>query len=101
MGQSTYNGVVPGTLKTVSGRTSEEGLLAAELHTFEQHRAALLGAALHRFALVHGTELVGSYESESDAISEGYRRFGNVPFLVKRVEASDAPEHFASNVLAL
>jgi hypothetical protein len=56
---------------------------------------------LHRFALVHGTELVGSYESESDAISEGYRRFGNVPFLVKRVEASDAPEHFASNVLAL
>ncbi len=50
---------------------------------------------------VHGDEVAGFYETEGDAISEGYRRYGNVPFLVKQVVEVEIPECFVSNLLAL
>ena len=75
--------------------------LAEELQAFENHRAELLGTAAGKFALVHGSEVVGTYETERDAIAQGYRQFGNVPFLVKQVLAFDQPERFVSNLLAI
>jgi hypothetical protein len=31
------------------------------------------------------------FDTESDGINEGYRRFGNVPVLVHRIRAVDVP----------
>lgn len=70
--------------------------LARELETFEANRARLLGESLRKYVLIHGEELVGTYDTESDAIAEGYRRFGNVPFLVKRVTPVEEPADFLS-----
>lgn len=89
-----------GMVDLVSERTHDNPL-AEELATFEAHRSELLGSAENRFALVHHSEVVGTYDTELDAITEGYRRFGNVPFLVKRVAAFDVPAHFVSNLLAV
>jgi hypothetical protein len=75
--------------------------LAEELETFEARRAELVGMANGQFALIHKSELVGTYQSEQDAIAEGYRRFGNVPFLVKQISTHDEPESFVSNLLAM
>ena len=86
--------VITGNLVVMTDTT----LLAEELRTFESHRAALLGTAPGRFALVHGSEISGTYETERDAIAEGYRRFGNVPFLVKQVTHVDVPRTFVSNL---
>jgi hypothetical protein len=75
--------------------------LATELRTFDEHRDELMGRAAGKYALVHGNEIVGLYDTEHDAIVEGYRRLGNVPFLVKVVAPVDVPEQFVSNLLAI
>jgi len=75
--------------------------LDAELKTYEDHRDELLGTAEGKFILIHGAEVVGVFDAESDAIREGYERFGNVPFLVKRVERVETAQNFVSNLLAV
>jgi len=73
--------------------------LREELETFEAHRDELVGNANEQFALIRGRDLVGTYATERDAIAEGYRRFGNVPFLVKQVSATDRPLNFVSGLV--
>jgi hypothetical protein len=72
--------------------------LTREQETYEAHREQLLGEALGKFVLIHGNEIIATYDTERDAINEGYRRFGNVPFFVKRVAAVDEPANFLSPV---
>lgn len=76
-------------------------LLTAEVETFERHRQELLGESEGKFALVYQDKIVGVFDSEKDAIGQGYERFGNVPFLVKQVVKVEAPETFVSSLLAL
>lgn len=77
------------------------GALAHELETYARHKDELLGKAEGKFVLIHGAEILGFYVSESDAISEGYRRLGNVAFLVKQVLQVEVPERYVSNLIAL
>ena len=76
-------------------------VLKTELETFENHQEKLLEEAAGAYALVHGENLVGSYKDESDAISEGYRQFGNVPFLVKLIAQVETPANFVNNNLGI
>lgn len=41
------------------------------------------------YVLIRGEQLVGSYETEIQALTEGARRFGRGPFLVRQVRASE------------
>jgi hypothetical protein len=75
--------------------------LRREVETYELNRARLLGESLGKYVLIRDDEIVGSYDTESDAIDEGYRRFGNVPFFVRRVAAVDEPANFLSPELNL
>ncbi|HUP70143.1 MAG TPA: hypothetical protein VM142_10055 [Acidimicrobiales bacterium] len=75
--------------------------LAIELATFRKHRDELVGSSLNRYVLIHGDQIVSTYESEQDAINEGYRQFGNVTFLVKRITPVDLPLNFLSGLVRL
>lgn len=75
--------------------------LATELATFEKHRQELVGTSLNEYVLIHGEEVVSTYQAEQDAINEGYRKFGNVPFLVKRITPVDQPLNFLSGLVQL
>ncbi|MBM3216725.1 hypothetical protein FJZ36_17655 [Candidatus Poribacteria bacterium] len=76
-------------------------LLSAEVATFESLRKELIGCAVGKYALVHGDELCGVFESNKDAIRQGYERFGNAPFLVKQVVEVEIPQHFTSNLMGV
>lgn len=76
-------------------------ILDAELKTYERERDRLLATAEGSFTLVRGDAVVGVYESEMDAISEGYRRFGNVPFLVRQIVRIETPLNFVSGLLGV
>jgi len=76
-------------------------LLDIELKTYEQNRDHLLGTAEGKFVLIRDNQVVGIYDSKMDAIAEGYRQFGNVPFLVKQVLKIEAPLNFTSNLLRI
>jgi hypothetical protein len=70
--------------------------LETEICYFNEHRSELLKEAAGRFALVKGEVLVGTFDSETEAIGHGYRTLGNVPFLVKQVTEADIPLSFTS-----
>ena len=76
-------------------------LLDAELQTYEKNRESLLGSADGKFVLIKGEQVVGVYESEMDAINQGYRQLGHVPFLVKQILKIDTPLNFVSNILGV
>lgn len=75
--------------------------LATELKTYEANKDNLLGAAEGKFVLIRGTEVVGVFDSQMDAISAGYKKFGNVPFLVKQIRKVEEPQTFVSNLLGV
>lgn len=74
-------------------------ILDTALDTFEEHRRELVREAAGKFALVYGTELVGVFDSDEEALAKGYESFGNVPFLVKEITEVDVPVHMMSVVL--
>lgn len=74
-------------------------VLDTELKTYEQQRDHLLVTAEGKFVLIRNDQVIGIYDSKMDAISEGYRQFGNVPFLVKQVVKVEVPQNFTSNLL--
>ena len=75
--------------------------LDVELGTYESRREELLASSEGKFVLIKGDELAGVYDSQEDAIREGYRHFGNVPFLVKQVLRIETPLRFVSGMLAV
>lgn len=80
--------------------TSTVDVLKTELETFESNREKLLKNE-GQYALIYGTQVVGIYKDESDAVMEGYKQFGNVPFLVKLVTQVDTPLNFVNNNLGI
>ncbi len=81
--------------------TTEHRALEQELATYEAHRTELLGHAAGRFALVHGSDVIGVFDTKPDAIASGYKQFGNAPFLVREIVAVETPQNFVSNQLAI
>ena len=65
-------------------------LLGEEIRFYEQNRETLIEHHLNRYVLIKGSEVVGSFSSEGQAIAEGVRRFGTDPFLV-RLTGEDTP----------
>lgn len=58
--------------------------LVKETATFRRELPNLLSKEGH-FALVVGDEVIGTFESYSDAIQAGYSKVGLKPFLVKKI----------------
>lgn len=76
-------------------------VLDIELETYERHRQELLGKAEGKYVLIRQDKVIGVFDSQSDAIQQGYERFGNVPFLVKQVLKVETPQNFVSNLLGV
>lgn len=67
-----------------------------DLEFFERHRVELLGSAPGKFVLIKSEKVIGTFETELDAVRAGYRHFGNEPFLVKHVVEADIPLNFTA-----
>jgi hypothetical protein len=76
-------------------------LLKREIKTYNAHKAELLRQSKGRYVLVKGDRIVGTFDSELDAVHRGYERFGNVPFLVKQVVEVEVPLDFTSSLLGV
>lgn len=76
-------------------------MLDQELETYERHRERLLQDSEGKYVLIYRDDVITVFESKNDAITEGYRRLGNVPFLVKEIVQVEIPARFVSNLLAI
>ena len=77
------------------------GLLEKELEAYQAQKSELLGNSKGKFALVKNEQVIDVFDSQTDAIRQGYKQFGNVPFLVKKIEEIEVPENFTSHLLAV
>ncbi len=42
-----------------------------------------------RFAVLHGDQLISTWDTYRDALQYGYERFGDQPFMVQQIDARD------------
>lgn len=82
-------------------KTTVAGPLKRELRTYKAHKARLLRDAVGKYVLIKGGRVVGTFDTEMDAVHQGYERFGNVPFLVKQVVEVEVPLDFTSSLLGV
>ena len=59
--------------------------LEQEIKTFEKNKETLLAEKKGRFVVIKGDNIISDFTSYDDALSDGYKRFGNTEFLVKQV----------------
>ncbi|MBI2928450.1 MAG: hypothetical protein HYY24_22505 [Verrucomicrobia bacterium] len=81
--------------------TKEARQLETEWRFFEENRDRFVKEAEGKYALVKGRRLYGFFEAERDALDEGYRRFGEPPFLVHQVTKVEVPINLSSNLIAI
>ena len=61
-------------------------ILNSETEYFEQHKREFIDKYRGKVLLIHDQSLIGTYPTEEEAVSEGIRRFGVGPFLVRKPE---------------
>jgi hypothetical protein len=74
-------------------------VLEKEWEIYEQQRTRLLAAHEGKFVVIHDNEVLGVYESRSEAHRAGYQRFGRVPFLVHEIVATERPRRIISHTV--
>ncbi|MFH1689278.1 MAG: hypothetical protein ABIE42_03465 [Candidatus Eisenbacteria bacterium] len=76
-------------------------ILSKELKAYDANHAELLVSHEGQFVVIHDDDLLGTFDTQMDAIATGYRELGNVPFLVKQITKVDVPLSFVSNLLGV
>ena len=75
--------------------------LQEELEFFGANRDKLLVEHQGKFALIKGSELIGTFDTEENAYEAGVARFGNNPFLIKQVLETEPSVRFPALSLGL
>ena len=60
--------------------------LEKELQTYRDSLPSLLSEE-GKFALIHDSKVIGTFDTYADALNEGYKLFKLEPFLVKQIQA--------------
>ena len=71
--------------------------LDKEIQTFKTHKKQLLAEKKDRFVLIKGDKVISDFVSYEDALSDGYKRYGNQEFLVKQVLENDMVNFFTKD----
>ena len=64
-------------------------MLEKEREYFKKQRDEWLSRHAGKFVLIKGEELIGVFDTQQEALTEGARRFGTASFLVRQVEESE------------
>lgn len=73
--------------------------LDTELKYYKAHRDDLLKACRGQVVLIRGERTVGTFPTEEDAYQAGVRQFGDLPFLIVRVEDGPLPHPAGQRLL--
>ena len=70
--------------------------LEKELETFAAMKDQLVANHLGKYALIHGSDFLGAFDTPENAYQEGVTKFGRDPFLVKLIgEQEETFRNFA------
>lgn len=79
----------------------EKNILKKELETYEDSKASLLKSSRGKFVLIKEDKIIGIYDTYNDAIKIGIDKFGNKPYLVKRILEVEPTENFTSSLIKI
>ncbi len=71
--------------------------LKTELDTYEHNKENLLDRE-GKFVLIHGTDILGVWDTYADALQAGYQKCGLKPFLVKQIQGTERVQFFSREV---
>ena len=72
----------------------ESERLKTELDTYLRHKDELVRESEGKYVVVHGTEVIGVWDTYEDALRAGYEKVGLEPFLVKQVRSIEQVHFF-------
>lgn len=73
--------------------------LEKEINTYFRVKGDYVADDVGNFLLIKGENVIGVFESENDALREGFERFGTEPFLVKQITELEPELNFTANML--
>lgn len=73
--------------------------LEAEMATFAAKQAELMQHE-GQYVLIAGDEVLGIYESHTDALTAGYEKMKLEPFLVKRISSIEIVSNYTRDIRA-
>lgn len=74
-------------------------VLEREYRVFKEHQSELLAKGEGKFALIKGDTIIDVFASYEDALKEGLKRFGDVPFLIQEIQREEAVQFFYADSL--
>lgn len=73
--------------------------LQQELDFFKANKSKWLEQGLSgKFVVIKGNEMFDYFSSHEDALRQGLRKYGDVPFLIKQVQQYEQVFHFFHGV---
>lgn len=76
-------------------------VLRDEIDFFNSHLEEWLQHYEGKFALVKNQQLIGTFTQDTEAYKEGVSRFGNAPFLIKRISRMEKIEKLPALALGI
>lgn len=73
--------------------------LEEESKTYENHKKKLLKENASKYVLIKGNDIIKIFISEAEAIHYGINKFGNQPFLVKKIEEVEQIQKYTSTLI--
>jgi hypothetical protein len=73
-------------------------LLEKEYKVFCEHLKEFLPQRLNQFVLIKEDKVIGFFNSYEDALRDGLKRFGNVPFFIKVIQKDEEVHFFHQGV---
>lgn len=74
-------------------------MLEVELKTYTKEKKILLKEHENEFVLIKENKIEGIFETQNDAIRVGISKFGNSPFLVKKIVEREQIQNFTSRLI--
>jgi hypothetical protein len=91
----------PPLIVHVAGQLTDLGGSSLARDDIAFYKASLPGWGEHQgeHVLIQGGQLRGFFATHEEALTEGFRRFGRAPFLVKKVDLDEQPRPLVGVVL--
>jgi chitinase len=85
----------------IKGMPIKDNVLAKELETFDLKKGELLAKGTGKFVLIKDDKVIDIFDTQMDAINQGYERFKDKPFLVKQIMQVDKAQNFTTYNIAI
>jgi hypothetical protein len=66
--------------------------LEREIETYRRKLPELLGRK-GKYVVIHGEEIIGTFDGMEDALRAGYERFLNEPFLMREIKEEERVQY--------